>query len=74
MDMEGEDSETAPLLSDEDSLVDTVSSPVVGYIIGHRPVTGIPQASPVTARTTEILQVRPRQVVARRIPDYLCAG
>ena len=57
MDMEGEDSETAPLLSDEDSLVDTVSSPVVGYIIGHRPVTGIPQASPVTVRTSDILQV-----------------
>jgi len=60
MDMEGEDSETAPLLSDEDSLVDPVSSPVVGYIIGHRPVTGIPQASPVTVRTTEILQGRGR--------------
>jgi len=58
--MEGEDSETAPLLSDEESMADTVSSPVVGYILGHRPVTGIPQASPVTARIVENLQGRGR--------------
>lgn len=69
MDMEGEDGETAPLLSDEDSLVDPVSSPVVGYIIGHRPVTGIPQASPVTVRTTEILQGRGRPIANTRGRD-----
>jgi len=60
--MEGEDSETAPLLSEEES--DVISSPVVGYILGHRAVTGIPQASPVTARVVENLQGRSRAVGA----------
>jgi len=58
--MQGEESETAPLLSDEESLADVVTSPVVGYILGHRAVTGIPQGSPVTARLVENLQVRSR--------------
>ena len=55
--MEGEDNETAPLLTEEESMAEVMTSPVVGYILGHRAVTGIPQASPVTARLTENLQV-----------------
>jgi len=51
VDMEGEDSETAPLLSEEESV--THSSPVVGYILGHRPVIGIPHENPVITRAGE---------------------
>jgi len=58
--MEGDDNETAPLLTEEESMAEVVTSPVVGYILGHRAVTGIPQASPVTARLTENLQGRSR--------------
>lgn len=58
VDMEGEESETAPLLSEEESVAH--SSPVVGYILGHRPVIGIPQATPVSIRTGEAVQGRGR--------------
>ena len=55
--LEGDDNETAPLLTEEESMAEVVTSPVVGYILGHRAVTGIPQASPVMARLSENLQV-----------------
>jgi len=56
--LEGDDNETAPLLTEEESMAEVVTSPVVGYILGHRAVTGIPQASPVMARLSENLQGR----------------
>eukprot|EP00092_Neocalanus_flemingeri_P015805 GFUD01017109.1.p1 GENE.GFUD01017109.1~~GFUD01017109.1.p1 ORF type:complete len:631 (+),score=178.18 GFUD01017109.1:60-1952(+) len=60
--MEGEEGETAPLLSDDESLgrAEPVASPVVGYILGHRPVTGIPQASPAIVRGEVQVQGRGR--------------
>jgi len=44
IDFEGDSAERSPLLPGSDrNVAEAVQSPVVGYIIGHRPVTGLPQ-------------------------------
>ena len=53
-----EQSEVAPLLSSEDENIEgNEQNVVVGYILGHRAVTGIVQGSPVTTRNLDSPQV-----------------